>query len=507
MTAKAGLLEAHRVTKTFPGVIALREVSESFQPGEIVGIVGENGAGKSTLMKILAGLYPFGSFEGELRLDGHLLRLRGVPDAERNGIVMIPQELSVVKEMSIAENIFLNREPGQFGVIDTARMRREAAALLSDFDLDVEPDIPMKELRIAKQQLVEIAKALVKSARLIILDEPTSALSSVESEHLFSRLRQLKERGITCLYVSHRINEVLALADRVVVLRDGRRVGSEEINKLSHTKIVSMMLGRDVLELYPLQPHPLGDVILELQNFSVPYVEFPDRNAVESINLQLRAGEVLGLFGLMGAGRTELVTALFGAWPVEPHGQVSIRGKPVRLKSPIDAIRAGMALLTEDRKRFGLVMSMDVQQNITLGSLARLSRMGLIDHHAETDLALSYVSNLAIKPPALQHPVINLSGGNQQKVLLGRGLATSPSILVLDEPTRGIDIGAKADVFHLLDRLAREGLAVLFISSELPEVLGVSDRILVMCNGRITAEFHRQQASEEAVLRSATGLG
>jgi D-xylose transport system ATP-binding protein len=439
-------------------------------------------------------------------MDGQPLRLRGVPDAEAKGIVMIPQELSVVKEMSIAENIFLNREPSRFGVINTARMRRDAAALLRDFDLDVEPELPMKVVRIAKQQLVEIAKALVKSARLIILDEPTSALSSVESEHLFSRLRQLKQRGITCLYVSHRINEVLALADRVVVLRDGRRVGSDEIHRLNHTKIVSMMLGRDVVELYPVEPHPLGDVILELENFSVPHVEFPDRNIVESINLQLRTGEVLGLFGLMGAGRTELVTALFGAWPVEPHGQVRIRGKPVRLRSPIDAIRAGMALLTEDRKRFGLVMSMDVQENITLGSLARLSRMGLIDSRAETEVARSYVNDLAIKPPVLRHPVMNLSGGNQQKVLVGRGLATNPSILVLDEPTRGIDIGAKADVFHLLNRLARAGLAVLFISSELPEVLGMSDRILVMCNGRITGEFQRQQASEEVVLRSATGL-
>ena len=499
------LLEARSVSKDFPGVRALRDVTATFGRGEIVAVVGENGAGKSTLMKILAGAYPGGSFAGELIMDGQTLRLRNVPDAEAHGIVMIPQELSIVKEMSVAENMYLNQEPSRFGVINGRRMEREAAVALQSLGVDVDPHASIKTLRIAKQQLVAIAKALSKSARVIILDEPTSPLSLVESEQLFDHLRDLKRRGITCIYVSHRINEVLNLADRVVILRDGLLVGSEPTDDLSYMKVISMMLGRDVVELYRKQAHAIGEVVLELRDFSVPHLEVAGKNIVERVNLRLHAGEVLGLYGLMGAGRTELVTALFGAWPAEPHGEVRVRGERVHLRSPIDAIAAGMVLLTEDRGRYGLVMTLDVEQNISLSSLRSLSHMGLIDQRAETERAAEYVKRLNIKPPTLRHPVTNLSGGNQQKVLLARGLATKPSILVLDEPTRGIDVGAKAEIFHLLDRLAREGLAVLFISSEMAEVLGVSDRVLVMWNGHIAAELQSDEATEETVLKYATG--
>jgi D-xylose transport system ATP-binding protein len=498
------LLDARNITKAFPGVAALQGVNLAADAGEIVAIVGENGAGKSTLMKILAGVYPTGSFEGEVRLDGQPLHLRHVPDAEARGIVMIPQELSPVKEMSVAENVFLNREPTRFGVIQTDLMRRETAGLLREFELDVDPAAAMKTIRIAKQQLIEIAKALSKRARVIVLDEPTSALSPVESGHLFTRLRELKRAGMTCLYVSHRIAEVLEVADRVVVLRDGLVVGQDAVDNLNETTLISMMLGRAAGELYPREAHTRGVVVLELRDVSVPPVEPGLRNVVQDVNLRLHAGEILGLFGLMGAGRTELVMALFGAWPVPPAGEIRVRGKRVPVESPIDAIRAGLALLTEDRQRYGLVATLDVRRNISLGSLKHLTRLGVIDEQAEADLAETYVNDLGIRPPQLDRPVLNLSGGNQQKVLLARGLATKPTVLVLDEPTRGIDVGAKAEVFRLLNKLAQDGLAILFVSSELTEIRALSDRILVMCDGRIGGEFDRD-ATEEELLSCAIG--
>jgi D-xylose transport system ATP-binding protein len=341
---------------------------------------------------------------------------------------------------------------------------------------------------------------------MVILDEPTASLSVRESRHLFERLRDLRSRGVTCLYVSHRLSEVLALVDRVFVLRDGQPVGLDETGALDHGRVVSMMLGRDLDDLFPKETAPIGPPLLELVDFSVPNPAEPDRHVVDRINIEVRSGEVLGLFGLIGAGRTELVTALFGAWPVKPRGEIRMHGTPVTLSDPEEAIGAGIALLTEDRKRYGLIPAWSVEENITLASLARISRAGVISRSASRGLAAGYMESLGIKALSLDEPAINLSGGNQQKVILARWLARSPRVLVLDEPTRGIDIGAKVEVFRLLNRLTREGLGVLFISSELEEILGMSDRIVVMAGGRLVGEWSRAHAREETILASAMGV-
>jgi D-xylose transport system ATP-binding protein len=501
----AAFLEVHGVTMAFPGVVALEGVSLSALRGEILGVVGENGAGKSTLMKILAGVYPDGSYTGEIRLEGAPLAFNSVADAEAVGIVLIPQELNVVPEFTVAEYVFLNREPRRFGAIDQRQMVSETSRLLADFGVDIAPTTRMRTLGTAQQQLVEIIKALAKQARIVILDEPTASLSVRESRQLFERLRDLKERGVTCLYVSHRLSEVLALADRVFVLRDGRQAGLDASAALTHDRVVGMMLGRDLEELFPKQAAEIGESLLELVDFSVPSPADPQKRVVEHVNLEVRAGEVVGLFGLVGAGRSELVMALFGAWPVKPEGEVRIRGQQVTPKDPERAIRSGIALLTEDRKRYGLIPAWDVEENITVASLVGLSRAGVVRRKPSRELAGRYVQRLGIKSVSLQEPALNLSGGNQQKVILGRWLARSPQVLVLDEPTRGIDVGAKVEVFHLLNELAGEGLGILFISSELEEILGMSDRILVMAGGRLRGEWPRAEATEERVLACAMG--
>jgi D-xylose transport system ATP-binding protein len=489
----------------FPGALALDEVSADLREGEILGVVGENGAGKSTLMKILAGVYPAGSYDGTVQLDGQLLELHDVAQAEAIGIVLIPQELNVVPEFAVAEYLLLNREPRRFGVISRRRMIRTTARLLREFELDIDPEMPLKDLGTAHQQLVEITKALSKRARVVILDEPTSSLSIRESEHLFDRLRELKRHGVSCIYVSHRLSEVLAVADRVLVLRDGRAVGLHDARTLTEQRVVSMMLGRDIEDLLPKASAEQGATLLETRNFSVPHPTRPGRSVVDDVSLEVRAGEVVGLFGLVGAGRTELAMALFGAWPVTPKGEVRIAGRPVRVTSPQAAIRAGLALLTEDRKRYGLVPNWSVEENLTLASFRSLSKLGVIRTARSRRLARAYVDELGVKTPSLGERIINLSGGNQQKVILARWLARRPRVLLLDEPTRGIDVGAKVEVFRLFNRLTEEGLGILFISSEVEEVLGMSDRILVMANGRITGEFARHDATEESVLSRAMG--
>jgi D-xylose transport system ATP-binding protein len=499
------LLAIDGVTMAFPGALALDRVSATVRQGEILGVVGENGAGKSTLMKILAGVYPVGSYEGTTLLDGQPLELANVAQAEAIGIVLIPQELNVVPEFTVAEYVLLNREPRRFGVISRRAMRQTTSRLLREFELALDPETPMKDLGTAQQQLVEIIKALSKNARVVILDEPTSSLSIRESEHLFDRLRELKRHGVACLYVSHRLNEVLELADRVLVLRDGEAVGLHATRELTQQHVVLMMLGRDIDDLLPKESTEAGETLLETREFSVLHLTQPDRRVVDGVSLEVRAGEVVGLFGLVGAGRTELAMGLFGAWPIPPKGDVRVAGRSVHVTNPGAAIRSGMALLTEDRKRYGLVPQWSVEENLTLASFAALSRLGVIRRGLSRVLAWTHVDDLGIKTPSLHELIVNLSGGNQQKVILGRWLARTPRVLLLDEPTRGIDVGAKVEVFRLFNRLTREGMGILFISSELEEVLGMSDRILVMAGGRITGEFARDEATEESVLARAMG--
>jgi D-xylose transport system ATP-binding protein len=389
--AEPSFLKIHEVTMIFPGAVALQNVSVDVERAEILGVVGENGAGKSTLMKILAGAYPVGSYQGEVLLEGQRLEFHSVAQAESIGIVRIPQELNIVPEFTVAEYVLLNHEPRRFGVIDRRKMLDETRRLLTNFEVDIDPNTPMKALGTAQQQFVEIIRALSKNARLVVLDEPTASLSTRESAHLFERLRHLKRRGVTCLYVSHRLSEVLDLTDRVFVLRDGRPVGLDKTANLSHDLVVSMMLGRDIEELFPKEAAEAGEILLEISNFRVPHPADPERRVVDDVSLQVRAGEVVGLFGLVGAGRTELVMALFGAWPLPPEGEVRLQGRPVWLSTPGRAIAAGVALLTEDRKRFGLIPVWDVEENITLASLASLSRAGVIQKRLSRRLAERYV--------------------------------------------------------------------------------------------------------------------
>ena len=499
------LLSVEHVSKRFAGVPVLRDVSLQADRGEIVAVVGENGAGKSTLMRVIAGVIPHGQFDGTIRLDGAICAFRGVRDAEDAGVVIIPQELAVVPEMTVAENLFRNREPGRFGVIDVPRMRAEAGRILAEFGIDSAPDAKMNSLGIARQQLVEIAKALSKAAGILILDEPTAPLTLTEADLLFDRLRDLRSRGYLCLYISHRLDEVLGLADRTIVLRDGQLTGERVRAASTHDEIVRLMLGRSASDIFPVARRTLGPEALRVDHLVVTDPIVPHRRLVDDVSLIVRTGEIVGVFGLVGAGRTELAMSLFGKAPGPIAGRVLVHGQEVKLGSTRDAIRAGIALVTEDRKRFGLVPEMGVRSNLSLAGLSRVARHGLIEPQREAALAGAMIERLNIKARSVDMPARRLSGGNQQKVVLGKWLVTGPRVLILDEPTRGVDIGSKAEIYRHLEQLAEGGLGVLLISSELPEVLGMSDRILVMAKGRIVGERTRSDVTEDGVLSLATG--
>ena len=498
-------LEMKGISKHFPGVRALDGVDLTAERGEIHALVGENGAGKTTLMRILAAVYPSGSYEGEMIIDGQLQEFRSVLDAEQAGVVMIPQILQVVPELTVGENVYLNREPTRYGVIQWEELYRNTEDLLSKFMIDAVPRGRMNALPVSKQQLVVIATAFSKKARIMILDEPTSSLTESETGLLFDSIRALKREGVTCIYISHRIQEVLQIADRVTVLRDGRLVGTEKIADLSHSRIVSMMVGREIKEMYPKVAHTIGEVALEARNLVARDPDVPGKVVVRDVSFQLRKGEILGLFGLVGSGRTEMVNAIFGTWTGRSSGELLIGGNPTSISTPQEAIALGMGLLTEDRHRYGLVQGMSVRENVSMACLDRLARMGVVDQSKERKLADGYVRDLNIITPSVETAAKNLSGGNQQKVIVSKWLATTPRMLILDEPTRGVDVGAKVEIFNILNRLVCEGMAILFISSELPEIMGMSDRILVMHEGRLTGEFVGGQCTEEQIMRSATG--
>jgi D-xylose transport system ATP-binding protein len=493
------------ITKDFPGVRALDRVRFELQPGEIHALVGENGAGKSTLIKILAGVYPAGSFQGTLRLSGQELRLSGVREAERRGIAVIHQELALIRTLTVGENIFLGRLPATLGVVAWDRLFHQSAKLLQEFGLDLNPRAPLESLSLGQMQLVEIARAFSRETSLLVLDEPTSALAENEVQTLMRILRGLKARGIACIYISHKLSEVFAIADRVTVLRDGKNVGQGEARELSEGRLISLMVGRELTELYPRTRNAPGPVLLEVSKLSVPDPERPGRKLVDQVSFQVRAGEVVGLCGLMGAGRTEILAAIFGAAGRKIEGRVKVAGELIRLRTPRDAIRAGIALVSEDRKRFGLIQEQSVEHNLTLASLKRVARGQFISRPASLAQSRKMVDELRIKTPGLETAVMNLSGGNQQKVVLGKWLLTQPRVLLLDEPTRGIDVGAKAEIFELINRLAAAGVAVVMASSELPELLGMCDRILVIRHGRLAGEFHISEATQEKLMAAAAG--
>jgi len=491
------LLSMEHISKQFPGVQALDDVTFEVVSGEVHALVGENGAGKSTLMKILTGVLP---------RDSGVMRWLGVPVEIDNpgralglGISMIHQELAVIPTLDVGQNIFLGREPtrSKLGVIDWDVLYRAARRELARVGLDVDPRTPVQELSIAQRQMVEIAKALSFESRLIVMDEPTSSLTEREVETLFALIRNLKAQGVSVIFISHRLEEVFQVSDRVTVLRDGRHIGTAPLGELSVPDVVWMMVGREVTQVSAGAPPANGRVVLEVRDLS-------RGRALRDVSLQLRQGEILGMFGLVGSGRTDLARALFGADPID-QGEIWIEGRKVTINSPRDAIAHGLGFVPEDRKAQGLFLNMAVGQNVTISALGELERLGFIDFGRMRRLAQEYVERLDIRTPGLGQQVRNLSGGNQQKTVIARWLTLHPRVLILDEPTRGIDVGAKAEIHELMRALARDGVAVLMISSELPEILAVSDRIVVMREGRLVGELSRTEATQNQIMFHATG--
>ncbi len=498
---KSLLLQATGISKRFPGVQALNNVDFEVYPGEVIGLVGENGAGKSSLMKVLAGVYTPDS--GTITFRGAEFRPRTPGEAQEQGISTIYQELALIPYLTVAENIFLNREPRlRFspGLIDYNKMNTMARELLRELEAPIPVTEQVSRLPIAAQQMVEIAKALSRSSQLIIMDEPTSSLASSDIEHLFKMIKRLTERGVSVIFIGHRLEEVLGVADRIIVMRDGERVGSLSMDEANEDTIIRMMVGRKV-ELYPKQPTTIGAPALEVRNLG-------DGKRIQDINFTVRQGEIVGLAGLIGAGRTEVARMIFGA---DRHktGQILVNGTERVINTPMDAVNASIGLVPEDRKLQGLVLLMDVKENTTLALLSRISRiLGFIPGAQERQISSGYRTMLDIQTPSLQQIIRNLSGGNQQKVVIAKWLSMKPAVLILDEPTRGIDIGAKAEVHGIMSRLAAEGIGILMISSELPEIFGMSDRVLVMCDGKITCEFSREELqrpeAQEMVIACAT---
>jgi D-xylose transport system ATP-binding protein len=493
------------ITKSFPGVRALDGVSFDLHKGELHALVGENGAGKSTLMKVLAGVYPSGTYGGEVFIDGQARQFHSVRDSENAGVAVIFQELSLIKELTIGENIFLGREPRRFGVIKWEELYSRAQKLLDELNLPLDPRTPVGHLGIGQQQLVEIAKALSQEARILVLDEPTAALADAEVETLFRIITGLRERGVGMIYISHKLDEVFRVSERITVLRDGRTVGTQPAKELNEARVISLMVGRDVSDIFPEAEHERGDVVFEARNFTVEDPNVTGKLLVKDVSLKVRRGEVLGVAGLMGAGRSELLMGIFGAWPGRVTGEVYVGGKRIKVGRPSDAIKQGVGFVTEDRKRFGLVLDQTILNNMTLAGLKKLSGRFITDVDAEAAAGERARKELRVKANSVFTVVGTLSGGNQQKVVLAKWLLTNPRVLFLDEPTRGIDVGAKQEIYAQINRLASEGLAIVLVSSELPEVLGLSDRVLVLHEGRVTGEFKREEATPEAVMACATG--
>jgi ribose transport system ATP-binding protein len=497
------VLSASHISKSFPGVRALDDVGLELHAGKLSALLGENGAGKSTLMNIIAGVFPADS--GQVLLHGEPVRFTRPRDALERGIAMIHQELNLVPNLSVAENIFIGREPtNRVGFIDYGCMKREAAALLEELDCPLLPSTPVSRLRVGQQQVVEIAKAMSYNPSVMIMDEPTSALTAHEVEVLFGLIRKLKRRGVAIAYITHKFEELPGIGDDAVVMRDGKVVATAPLAGLTRHQIVKLMVGRDPGEFYPKAATTPSGELLRVDRMSLSDVRRPGERLVKDVDFTVRRGEVLGVFGLMGAGRTELLETIFGLHPHHGTGGVSVDGQPVRINSPRDAIDAGLALAPEDRKREGLVLSMSVAANASLASIDDIRGAGgLLNDRRECRQVEAYVQRLRIKTPSTRQIVRNLSGGNQQKVVLAKWLAARPKVLLLDEPTRGIDVNAKREIYALIDELAHGGLGVVMVSSELPEVLAIADRVMVMCEGRKTAEFSREQANEESVMSAA----
>src|SRR5258706_1660664 len=493
-----------RIGKSFPGVRALQEVNLELSAGEFHALVGENGAGKSTLIKILSGVYAAGSYDGEIRVDGAVQHFRNIREAEAAGIAVVHQELALVPEMSAAENIMLGNEPRTNGTVDWQRLHGEAQEVIARLKINIDLHVPVRSLGVGQRQLVAIARALTRETRMLILDEPTAALTETEASALFEVLKDLQAHGVAILYISHRLAEVFRLSDRVTILRDGVSVKTAATASLKEEEVISLMVGRELRQLFPQRASKLGAPAFEVRDISV-------RNrrtgsfVLQNISFSVRAGEILGIAGLVGAGRSELLMSLFGVPPGVRSGQTLVGDKPVAIQSPADAIAHGIGFVTEDRRHYGLVLAQDLVRNTTLASVDRMSRASVVEERTEIAETVRTMQELQTRAASPFVPVGTLSGGNQQKVVLAKWLLTGPKVLFLDEPTRGIDVGARQEFYRLIADLAEKGLAIVLVSSELEEVLGMADRVLVMHRGKITGEFLREHATPEQIMAIAIG--
>ena len=496
------ILEMRGITKTFPGVKALDEVSFQVMPGEIHALVGENGAGKSTLMKVLSGVYPHGSYDGEILYEGQPMQFAGIHDSEARGIIIIHQELALVPLLSIAENIFLGNERASGSVINWHETFQRTLGLLKKVGLSEAPGTLVDKIGVGKQQLVEIAKALSKDVKLLILDEPTAALQENDSRALLDLMLELKAQGVTSILISHKLNEVRYVADTVTVIRDGRTVSTRPAKQgLSENEIVRDMVGRDMTHRFPDRTRRAGEMLMEVSHWNVWHPDHADRQVIEDISFNLRAGEVVGIAGLMGSGRTELAMSIFGrSWGRNISGEVHLRGQPIDVSRVDRAIGAGLSYVTEDRKALGLILDETIKFNTSLARLEAVSSRGILDDMRDTEVAERYRKALATRTPGVFQKVGNLSGGNQQKVVLAKWLFTEPQVLILDEPTRGIDVGAKYEIYTIINELSAQEKGVIMISSEMPELLGMCDRLYVMSEGRFVGEMPAQEATQERIM-------
>ena len=504
------LLEMRGITKRFLGVTALSDVNLAVRAGEIHAVVGENGAGKSTLMKVLSGVYPHGEYDGAIHFEGRERHFRGIADSEHAGIIIIHQELALVPLLSIAENIFLGNEPARFGVIDWFAAYAKTQALLRKVGLNERPSTLITDIGVGKQQLVEIAKALSKEVKLLILDEPTASLNETDSDALLALLLELKAQGIACILISHKLNEIAKVADTITVIRDGSTVRSFDCSQgtISEDQVIQAMVGREMADRYPKRTPDIGETVFEIRDWRVHHPEHADRLVIKGVSLHARRGEIVGIAGLMGAGRTELAMSVFGrSYGRRISGEVRLHGRAVDVSTIQKAIRHGIAYVTEDRKGYGLVLNDDIRRNVTLANLAGVSSAAVIDDGREFKVASDYRQKLRIRCASVFQPVVNLSGGNQQKVVLAKWLFANPEVLILDEPTRGIDVGAKFEIYTLMVELAAAGKCVVMISSEMPELLGLCDRVYVMNEGRFVGEFAAHEASQEKIMRSIVTAG
>jgi len=502
------ILDIRNVTKRFPGVTALDDVSIQIRRGEIHGLCGENGAGKSTLMKILSGVYPYGTYDGAILYEGRELKLenRSIRQAIEEGIAIVYQELTLVPDLTVGENVFLGKEPVERGSINWNRLYADTREILANYQLDVQPQALVRHLGVGKMQMVEIAKALSENAKILILDEPTSALSEAEITKLMEILQTLKSHGVTCIYISHKLEEFFRITDSVTVLRDGKTVTTQPTRDLTLEKLVHYMVGREMTERFPKGNRKPGEVIFEVENLQAQDPNDARHTVLNGVSFDLRRGEILGIAGLMGSGRTELVTTIFGEYGKVTGGTMRIEGREISVGNAREAMRQGLSLVPEDRKGQGLVLIQSILKNISLANLDQFASLLSIDADAELKASMGQAKNLAIKAPNLQVATETLSGGNQQKVVIAKWLLSHPKILIMDDPTRGVDVGAKYEIYKLMNELAEQGVAIVMISSELEEVLGMSDRVMVMHEGRSNGTLNIADASQERIMQMATGI-